>query len=420
MRTSRPDELAHATWSLDCAVAGLLAVLTVIPTAMLGLPGEQTRSEWLAAVVVGLALCCVTVLRRRRPLLTFSLALACCLAHLALLPLPTPSLLAVLLVVYSVPRWVPGPRARVVLLAGALGSVLGPLRWSRQITHYAPDPDLPVMLVLITMVGCGGLVLTCYVIGRRVRESVEAEHSRTLAEAERRALALAEHQQRALSTEATVRAQIARELHDIVAHSLSVMIVQAEGGRALAAKKPERAPEVLDTIAQTGREALTEMRRIVGVLRGSPDEVAHQEAALYAPTPGLADIPEMVQRSSNRVHLHVEGTPPPVPSTLGLTVFRVVQEALTNVLKHAGAEATAQVTLTYTPTLVIAEISDDGVGAAATASPDGHGLQGMHERVTSMRGQLLAQPKPTGGFLVRAIVPVPLTSPDDPSTKELP
>lgn len=97
-----------------------------------------------------------------------------------------------------------------------------------------------------------------------------------------------------------------------------------------------------------------------------------------------------------------------------------MQEALTNVLKHAGAEATAQVTLTYTPTLVIAEISDDGVGAAATASPDGHGLQGMHERVTSMRGQLLAQPKPTGGFLVRAIVPVPLTSPDDPSTKELP
>jgi DNA-binding NarL/FixJ family response regulator len=125
---------------------------------------------------------------------------------------------------------------------------------------------------------------------------------------------------------------IARELHDIVAHSLSVMIVQAEGGRAAATRKPEVAAEALDTIAETGREALHEMRRIVGVLRAGPNE----EPASYAPAPTLEEIPDMVARTSDRITLVVQGNPQPVSQALALTAYRVTQEALTNFLKHAG------------------------------------------------------------------------------------
>lgn len=411
MSTARPaaDELGHVTWSLDLAVAGLLAVLTVVPLLLLDVAAQvpqhalTPQALTIRSALLGLGLCAATVLRRRRPLVTLALTTLLCLLHLCLLPVPTPALVCVLLVAYSVARWVGGHRARLVLALALVGAVAGPARWVDFLAEYASGGGFPTTMFLLAASGSGGLLLTAYTVGRRVRESVQADRARVLAEAERRSLALAEHEQRARSTEASVRSQIARELHDIVAHSLSVMIVQAEGGRALAAKKPERAPEVLDTIAETGREALTEMRRIVGVLRGSPEDDAQ-----YAPTPGLLDIPEMVARSDPRVHLYLEGEPPQVPSTLGLTIFRVVQEAVTNFLKHAGPEASAQVTLTYTPTLVIAEISDDGLGAAADDDHTGHGLQGMRERVVSMRGQLLAEPKPGGGFLVRAILPVPL------------
>ncbi|MEL4356336.1 MULTISPECIES: sensor histidine kinase [unclassified Luteococcus] len=393
------DELGHATWALDLAVAGLLFVFTVIPMALGGLGGGQGAD----ALLIGTGMCAAVVTRRRFPMLTLLLITLLCILHALTLTFPIPSLVSVLLVSYSVARWVPGHRSRVVLVLGAIGAIVGPLPW---VANYAAGMAMLATaktLYVLTALLCLGLVVTCYAIGRRVRESAEASRARILAEAERRALELSEREQAARMTEATIRAQIARELHDIVAHSLSVMIVQAEGGRALAAKKPEQAPMVLDTIAETGREALTEMRRIVGVLRGGVGE-----DAAFAPTPGLPDIPEMVARSGDRVHLYVEGTPPVVPPTLGLTAFRVVQEAVTNFLKHAGPDATATVTLTYSAQLIVAEISDDGLGAEADSDGRGHGLQGMRERVVSMHGQLLAQPKATGGFLVRAILPVPL------------
>lgn len=391
------DELGHATWALDLAVAGLLCVFTVIPLAMFGLDGRT-----IPAMVIGTGMCVAVIPRRRHPMLTLLLVTLLCIVHALTLTFPIPALATVLLTSYSVARWVPGHRSRIVLVLGVIGAIVGPRPW---VANYATDMRVLATaktLYLLTALVCLGLVVTCYAIGRRVRESAEASRARLLAEAERRALELAEREQSARMTEATIRAQIARELHDIVAHSLSVMIVQAEGGRALAAKKPEQAPVVLDTIAQTGREALTEMRRIVGVLRGSPDE-----GAAYAPTPGLPDIPEMVARSGERVHLYVVGTAPQVPPTMGLTVFRVVQEAVTNFLKHAGPDATALVTITYSPALVVAEISDDGLGSQASTDGTGHGLQGMRERVLSMHGQLLAQPKTTGGFLVRAVIPLP-------------
>lgn len=405
-RRSIFDELGHVTWSLDLAVAGLLAVgCTAVNLMLLSSYPEIP----LLAPALDVALCLAAVLRRRKPLFTLAAVVALCLVHVLLLGRPTPGLVVVLLVSYSVARWVPGLRARVVLLVGAAGALLATGRWLMPgpfNQSMAPaSPPAMVLLALLLM----GMVLTCYAIGRRVRESAEASRAGVLARAERRALEIAEAEQATRATEVSVRSQIARELHDVVAHSLSVMIVQAEGGRALAAKKPEQAAEVLDTIAETGREALTEMRRIVGVLR-APTE----QAALYEPSPGLEEIGDMVARSGERVALEVSGEPPVVPSSLALTVYRLVQEAVTNFLKHAGPSAHCMVRLSYTPALVVAEVSDDGVGAASFSDGRGHGLQGMRERVAAMNGQLVAEPRGGGGFLVRAILPVPARPSDQP------
>lgn len=403
-RRSIFDELGHATWSLDLAVAGLFWVLSTMASLGYGAVDDRLVRSTALGLVMALGL----VLRRRKPLTTLTVVTLCCLLHVALVRVPTPQLAAVLLVSYSVARWVSGHRARVVLLLGALGAVLGPARWLQQPPQLddqgwtvgpGPFPWADAILVGITLFG---LVVSMYAVGRRVRESAEASRARTLAQAERRALELAEREQAARAVEVSVRSQIARELHDVVAHSLSVMIVQAEGGRALAVRKPEQAAQVLDTIAETGREALTEMRRIVGVLR-APTE----QAALYSPNPGLEGIGDMVARSGERVRLEVSGTPPTVPSTLGLTVYRVVQEAVTNFLKHAGPQARCTVRLSYTPALVVAEISDDGLGSSSASDGRGHGLRGMRERVAAMNGQLVAQPRSEGGYLVRAVLPVP-------------
>jgi signal transduction histidine kinase len=183
------------------------------------------------------------------------------------------------------------------------------------------------------------------------------------------------------------------------------MIVQAEGGKAMAAKKPEAAVTALTTIAEAGREALTEMRRIVGVLRAGPQG---EDTPDYAPAPKLADIPDLVARTTDRAKLEITGVAPPGSETLQLTVYRVVQEALTNFLKHAGPDAHATVSLQYQPTSIAFDISDDGAGEAAATDNPGHGLKGMQERVVSMGGWVTTRPLTQGGFQVRGVIPLRL------------
>ena len=279
--------------------------------------------------------------------------------------------------------------------------VIGPLRWATAAEGVSISARGIVLFVLASFV-CLGLIVTPYAIGRRVRESSVAHADRIAAAEERYQLLLAEREQQARLAESRARATIARELHDIVAHSLSVMIVQAEGGRAVAAKRPEAAVNALDTIADTGREALSEMRRIVGVLRSEPE----RRGADWEPAPSLADIGELVHRASDRATLVVHGQPPRVSPALELTIYRVVQEALTNFLKHAGPTATAVVTLAYHPTEIMVEIVDNGPGPTQVTTTPGHGLRGMAERVTSMDGRLEAHPLALGGFVVRAVLPV--------------
>jgi signal transduction histidine kinase len=235
----------------------------------------------------------------------------------------------------------------------------------------------------------------------RAREALldaETEHFRIL-------LSEREHEARAI--EARTRNQIARELHDVVAHSLSVMVVQAEGGHALAAKKPEAAAKALATIATTGREALGEMRRIVAVLREGDAEADTP----YAPLPTLRDIPRLVEKTG--ATLTVEGDLPEVNATLGLTSYRIVQEALTNVLKHAGREANPQVTVRYLPDAIDLEIVDSGLGSKATTDGRGHGLRGMAERISAHGGTIEVGPR-DHGYRVHAWLPL-----ESPTTERI-
>jgi signal transduction histidine kinase len=154
------------------------------------------------------------------------------------------------------------------------------------------------------------------------------------------------------------------------------------------------------------------MRRIVGVLRNDPADAAAQ----YAPNPGLAEIPSMVEKSGDRVHLQVNGRMPVVPGSLGLTCYRVVQEAVTNALKHAGPGAQITVKLDYQPQFIVLDISDDGLGVKAGNDGHGNGLRGMEERVSSMGGQLFTGPRPDGGYQVWVKIPLPNSQNPNPTT----
>lgn len=390
-----PPGATRQDWALDTAIATALALITVPPYW-----GQSSSTLSLAS---SLLLIVPLVLRRHSPLIAAALVMLGALLQLVSAELPMPSLVSIPVMAYSVARWVPGNVARTVVLAGAVGAVLGPARWViRDLGHVSLREAIWFVLAWFV---CMGLVVTPYAIGRRVREETEAYESLAASAEERYRALITEREQLARLAESRARTQIARELHDIVAHSLSVMIVQAEGGRAAAVKRPEVATQALTTIAETGREALGEMRRILGVLRSDPggEDTATTE---FAPAPRLEDIRDLVTRASDRFTLTVNGQRPRVSPAMELTVYRVVQEALTNVLKHAGAQARASITITYSPRQILIDVLDNGIGESNDPHEAGHGLRGMQERVSSMGGRMVARPRPSGGFQVTAVLPV--------------
>ncbi len=197
------------------------------------------------------------------------------------------------------------------------------------------------------------------------------------------------------------RSRIARELHDIIAHSLSVMVVQAGAAEELLTADPQRAREPLVAVRQTGQEALVEMRRLLGLLR------TDETATMFAPQPGVANLEvlaEQARATGMRVEVDVRGNRRPLPAGLDVAVYRLVQESLTNTRKHARASC-AHVSLRFVRDTLEVEVADDG---AAIASSDGagHGLIGMRERVALYNGSLTTGPKPGGGWLVHASLPL--------------
>ncbi|MCX4472751.1 sensor histidine kinase [Micromonospora sp. NBC_01655] len=241
--------------------------------------------------------------------------------------------------------------------------------------------------------------VVAYAVGRAVharRASTEALRERARS---------AEQNQRSLAEQAVAdeRRRIARELHDVVAHHVSVMGVLATGARRVLRRDPDAADEAIATIEDTSRATLREMRRLLDVLRTDAEP-----AADLAPQPGLAGIEilvEQVREAGLPVTLRTEGTPGPLEEGVALTVYRIVQEALTNALKHAG-DATAVVRLTFGAAFLAVEVTDTGRGPGPVPDRIGHGLVGMRERVGLYGGTLRTGARPGGGYRVYARIPV--------------
>lgn len=217
-----------------------------------------------------------------------------------------------------------------------------------------------------------------------------------------------EREERARQAVAEERTRIARELHDVVAHQMAVMTLQAEGARRLGRDADPRITDALDTITQAGHDALHEMRRMVSLLRGTDGSPAHAE---LAPQPGLSRLDELVDQMGDaglRVEIEEDGHRPALSTGIDLNLYRIIQESLTNTLKHGGPGATATVRLRYPDESVEVEISDDGLGSAGRLN-NGHGLVGMRERVSLLHGTLETGPNPGGGFRVLARVPLAAT-----------
>jgi signal transduction histidine kinase len=265
-------------------------------------------------------------------------------------------------------------------------------------------PEGFAYLTLVSMVGFLAAAVAAGVIIRN-RERIFVDTERRAAQAEADALAEAE---RAVVRE---RSRIAREMHDVVAHSMSVIAVQAAAGREIARHDPDKAAQVFERIESVGREALAELRRMLGVLR----ETGEERTSL-APQPGIGDIAAAVEQSSASgvtTKLVIDGAQRALAPGIELAAFRIVQEALTNVRKHAGASAAVTVHIAYEPQQIMIEVIDDGRGAVTSLSRSslsrsggGHGLIGMRERVEIYGGELTSGPRPGGGFVVRAVLPV--------------
>ena len=241
------------------------------------------------------------------------------------------------------------------------------------------------------------IMLAPFLIARSVRIRTQLA-----AELHERAVRLEEERERdAALAVADERRRIAREMHDVVAHSVSVMVVQAGGARRILDKDPIRAREAAELIERTGREALAEMRQLLGLLR--PGEAPRE------PQPGLHGLPGLVRRATEaglEVELHVEGEERPLPAGIDVAAYRLIQEALTNALKHAG-HTQAEVRVAYEDTGLVIEVVDAGKGGGEVVEfPGGHGLIGMRERVAVYGGELHAGPGARGGFEVRARIPL--------------
>ena len=258
------------------------------------------------------------------------------------------------------------------------------------------DPDavngdylfIPVVFTVVWVAG--------FALGRKLAEAREAQERARLAEHER--------EERARAAVAEERQRIARELHDVVAHSVSVMTVQAGGVRRLLLPEQQREREALLTIEETGRTALTEMRRLLGILRGA------NETPSLAPQPGMATLGvlvEQVRDSGLPVEYRVEGEPVELPPGIDLSAYRIVQEALTNALRHAGP-ARARVSVRYRPERLELEIENDGRNDGnGDAGSDGQGLIGMQQRVELYGGQLAFGPRlGAPGYRVQATLPL--------------
>jgi signal transduction histidine kinase len=379
------DRLTAGQWrAVDVGAAVLAAGVVVFDFRLFH--GLRYQVPTLPVALLGVAATLPVAVRRNRPIPVLAVVSAAVSALTALgrAPLDVDIMLGMAAYMAAVRS---SRRVALAALAGTELIILAGLIAATASSHSQADTTH-------SMLAAGAMWFVGYGVRERRRYLAEEQAQRERAEAERGRLAVREE-----------RVRIARELHDVVAHTLSVVTFQAGVGRKVGATRPAEAMLALRAVEVTGRSALEELRRILGLLR---DDEAEQPS--LAPAPGVGDLDELastVRAAGIPVAVMVTGQTAALPPAVSLTVYRIVQEALTNVVKHAG-DAEASVRVRLGPDGVLVTVSDDGRGTAMPGAPGAarHGIVGMRERAAAFGGTLEAGPAPGGGFRVRAFLPV--------------
>jgi signal transduction histidine kinase len=369
----------------DLALAAGITVLT--QRDVWAQPGVGSAAR--VAIAALLLMACASLLwRRRHPLVPCVLLAAALATQAAITSVDFSSAgtaLAVLVALYSAGAYLQASRAAVGVLVLAIGLAARELG---DLDAFQRDPGNEAFWWLLFLSASG--------LGVAVRHRRRAQHLRVLA-----GRLQEEGAEQARAAVVEERERIARELHDVVAHGVSAVVVQAEAAEELLASNPDRTRESLWTIQRLGREALNEMRQVLGILRGGSEEQSRD------PQPTVADLPMLIARNRDAglaVRLDVLGPPRALPPGLQVSAYRVVQEGLTNVRKHADG-ASAVVSVHYRPAALEIEIVDDGPGARPAGGTGGLGLIGMRERVTFFGGEFAAGTRGGSGFAVTATFP---------------
>ena len=395
---------------VDAVWAALLFLLCMLEIAIDWSDGRHDFALAGCAVV----LCAMLVIRRRKPDLAVLVGTGVGLAQVGFNWQVNTEDIALLVLAYTGAAFAHVWTSRIALVAGLAAGPLAWLRFHGPQGGHAAGASHTWAAIAVGAVLSTPFVL-CWVLGRltRIRRAYYVQLEDRAARLER------ERDAQAKIAVAAERARIARELHDVVAHNVSVMIVQADGASFVMDSSPEQARQALATIAGTGRQALEEMRRLLGLLRSA------DSGSEYVPQPGVEQLPDLLEQVRSAglpVAFEVEGEPRELPRGVELTAYRIVQEALTNARKHGGPQAAASVRLRFDDRGLDVLIEDNGRGASAELARDGgedgfgHGLIGMRERVGMVGGTLDAGPRAGGsGFRIDAWLPLkPSRTPPPP------
>ncbi|WP_236790772.1 sensor histidine kinase [Amycolatopsis sp. GM8] len=382
----------------DSLLAALLLLIDLLLLVADSAQQQSNMKPWYIAVPVDLLMTAPITFRRRAPLPVAYVVLAVSVLH-STLQLGFSSLIASAIALYTLVIYVNRKQAGWYLAAQAgVGAVQLAVSW---------EPTNWIVIVVVALTFAFSWVLGEFVGARRAYHT-EVEARLHLLETER--------DQASRIAVAQERGRIARELHDVVAHAVSVIVVQADGASYALRTNPDLAERAVQTISNTGREALTELRRLLEVLRNE-----ESDGVPRIPQPdaeSLAELVERVRQAGVPVGLGIEGTLAGLPAGVSLGVYRIVQESLTNTLKHAGQGARADVRIVRGEELVDVVVTDDGAGKARALVPadgpvqierplpGGNGVIGMRERTNVYGGSLEVGPAPGGGWRVHATLPV--------------
>jgi signal transduction histidine kinase len=371
----------------DAVLALVVALVQVVGTAIIGAhDAEREPLDWLAVTLL-LAGPAALVVRRGRPVAVLAITVAAVLAYAALGYVAGPVFGALIVALYTAVTLGHRPvaYASIALCWVTFG-------WGEWALRGRGEPGLGESLAIAAW------LLLVAAVGEitRMRRAYLSEARRRAQEAERM------RREELLRREGEERLRIAQELHDVLAHNISLISVQAGAGELLLDERDEQARAAFAAIKRASKDALRELRSVLDLLRSAG------EAAPRGPAPRLAQIDELVERARSagvEVEAHVEGSRRSLPASVELAAYRILQEAVTNVIRHAGP-ARATVRLVYGDDALVVQVEDDGRGAAATALPGGRGLAGMAERAAALGGSVECGPRPGGGFRVRGRLPL--------------